>query len=222
MARPLLYDRPALDAAVFALISDAASRGDRVPSILDISKATHVRRETVRTTIERLAEAGRIVDRGAFKAPAGFVPETGRETARVRVGRPASGRDVKDRNGLTPGQREVLSIARQLARQGLEICAATVAPRIGLTREGALSRLHRVAGNGHLRPTEPGKFVLVDAAAVQRAAPQPVTTIRADGIRVTRYPPMIADGALLYGCGSGRGMVGLSECGGRRTSGRAA
>lgn len=226
MVRPLVYDRAALDAAVFAQINDAANRGARAPSTRNIGLAIHARREAVRASLARLVAAGRIVDRGAVKAPAWLVPETGRETARTSVGRPPSAHNRKGGGtNLTPSQREVLSVARQLARQGIEICAATVAPRIGRTREGALSRLHRVAGNGYLRPTDPGRFELVDAETVKRAAPQPVTdVIEIDGrpIRRTRYPAMIAEGALLYGCGAGRGMTSLSETGGRRLGGRAA
>lgn len=222
MARPILYDRPALDDAVFGQISEAASRGARSPSIRDIGLAVRARRETVRASLERLKASGRLVDRGAVKAPAWFIPETGRETARVRVGRPPSVHNRKGGGtGLTPGQREVLSIARQLARQGIEICAANIADRVGLTREGTLSRLVRIAGNGYLRPLAPGRFALVNVEQRKREEPQPVTTV-VDGVRITRYPPMIAEGALLYGCGSGRGLVSLSETGGRRVTGRAA
>lgn len=166
MARPILYDRPALDDAVFGQISEAASRGARSPSIRDIGLAVRARRETVRASLERLKASGRLVDRGAVKAPAWFIPETGRETARVRVGRPPSVHNRKGGGtGLTPGQREVLSIARQLARQGIEICAANIADRVGLTREGTLSRLVRIAGNGYLRPLAPGRWCLETALA---------------------------------------------------------
>jgi hypothetical protein len=217
----IVRDQSEIDEAVFAHIKDAAAKGDRAPSILNMSKAIHVRRDAVRTAQERLTESGRIVYRGVHKAPAWLVPETGRETARVGVGRPPiSGRDTKDRNGLTPGQREVLSIARQLAGQGLEICAANIADRVGLTREGTLSRLTRIAGNGFLRPLAPGRFALVDVEKRKREAPQPVTTIRPDGVRVTVYPSMIADGALLFGSGLGRGSVAMASGGSQRRAGR--
>jgi hypothetical protein len=210
MVRPCVYNRAQLDDAILAVLSEAAARGERAPSLIEIGRTVHCRKDTAGAAIRRLAEAGRIDIRGSKGAPSYLIVGTGQQTTVFRPGRPPTTATVKRSGNLTPGQRETLSIARQLARDGREICAAVIAPRVGLTRQTTLSRLVRLAGNGYLRPTRPGHFALVDTEQRKREEPQPIVdTVVIDGreIRRTRYPAMMADGALHFGCGFGHGAA---------------
>jgi len=224
MARPCIYDHAELDEGVYLILRDVAARGDRAPSLIEIGRILHRRKDTIGGSIKRLDAAGRIQIRGARNTPSYFIPETGRETTRVRAGRPPTSDTVKRDGALTSGQRQVLAVARQLDRQGVEICAANIGPKINLPAGAALSRLTRLAGNGYLRPLRPGYFALVDAEQRKREEPQPIVdTVEIDGrqVRRTRYPAMLADGACQFGCGLGRGSVALAGGGAQVVARRA-
>ena len=105
---------------------------------------------------------------------------------------------TKPTNDLTPNQRQALSIARQLDREGRPIWIQTVADRRRITHGAARDRLDRVASRGYLLRTAPGYYELAEAASAPIEDPTVLRVEYRDGVKVTIYAPAHAQGSTTF------------------------